>query len=585
MTEMTMTDEQWERLHRLSALDAQHSKISRREILDVMDDLQRVKSPLHVVQDASSSMDLSALQWGRVLDSYSTGSPTSGHAYTAWIDQMQAHGQSEDGYIRAIRSMTLQTQPSLATPLEQRFAQTRLASSADATMSDPSTTAFWDTPGFSTYCPTPARSDALASVRIGVKDLFAMSGVRCSAGSKMLSEFYPTYTATVVSRLEEAGATVVGRTAMDAFGMGSWTRTSSWGRCLHPMDPDRTAGGSSGGSAAAVALGLCDVALGSDTGGSVRQPASFCGVVGYKPSYGAFSRYGMVAYAASLDCPGWFASSLPQLMSVLTVPGMGAPDGRDMQCVGLVDPGDVGPVRRVAYFPEIFSWSGMDSDVLQVYRDALDRLQELGIALVAYPMWDSPVWSSVYYTIACAEAHSDLARYQGMYMPTSYWRQQEQSSGSSGDYLLRISEYRSAMFEGEVAQRILLGAAVLSGDDGDALYRAALARRQAYAVWMRTMMQDVDFLMLPTAPFVAPYWNVISQMRSTQVYAADRLTVLPSLVGAPSVSMPWGYGQQGFPVGIQCVGRVGGDLRLLRQLCALDSSMIQRVSWLMQRVE
>ncbi len=389
------------------------------------------------------------------------------------------------------------------------------------------------------------RGDALplAGVPIAIKDNIATRDLPTSCGSRILAGYHSPFEATAVRRLRSAGAVMVGKTNMDEFAMGSSTENSAYGPTRNPVDPTRVPGGSSGGSAAAVAAGVTPVALGSETGGSVRQPAAFCGIVGVKPTYGRVSRYGLVAFASSLDHIGVFGRSVDDAARVLEViagsdpldaTSLAAPvsslqavDGASLE--GLV----VG--RPVEYFPE-----SLDPRIRALCDRALDRLRTCGAEIRDVSLPNTSLAIPVYYILAPAEASSNLARFDGV-----RYGQRVSADGLRGMY----EATRSAGFGAEVTRRILLGTYVLSAGYYDAYYRQAQAVRALIADDFKTVFASgVHVLFTPTTPSTAFRLGAVSD--PYEMYLSDIFTVTANLAGVPAMSQPIGR-IEGLPVGGQ----------------------------------
>ena len=411
----------------------------------------------------------------------------------------------------------------------------------------------------------------LYGVPMAVKDNICVDGVRATCASRMLADFVPPYTATAVERLEKAGGVLIGKTNLDEFAMGSTGETSYFGPVTHPLHPDRSPGGSSSGSAAAVAEGSCRYALGSDTGGSVRLPAAHCGLTGIKPTYGTVSRYGLVAYASSLDQIGPLCADAADCAAVLDI--IRGYDGRD--ATGLR--GDYPSLLenltedirglRVGLPRECFG-AGADPAVYAAVRSAAERLRRLGaeVAEISLPVMEYMV--PAYYAIACAEASSNLARYDGV-------RYGHRAEGcASAEELFRKS--RSEGFGGEVRRRILLGTFVLSAGYYDEYYKKALAAREKIKAAYRAAFAHCDVLLTPVSPAAAPrLGEKLPDPRA--MYWEDIYTVGANLAGLPALSTPWGADGEGLPVGVQLIGPPLGEQTLLNAAHALEKSKGVRV--------
>jgi aspartyl-tRNA(Asn)/glutamyl-tRNA(Gln) amidotransferase subunit A len=409
----------------------------------------------------------------------------------------------------------------------------------------------------------PTGDGPLDGVTVAVKDNISTEGVRTTCGSAMLEGYVPPYDATVVERLKDAGATIVGKANMDEFGMGSTTETSAFGATENPAAEGRVPGGSSGGSAAAVAAGEADVALGSDTGGSVRNPAAFCGVVGIKPTYGLVSRYGLVAYANSLEQIGPLAPTVEAAAEVLDV--VAGPDprdattreaGADAEYAAAVD-GDVEGLT-VGVVPELLE--GADEGVRHVFEDALDTLRERGATTkdVSLPSVETAV--QAYYVIAMSEAASNLARFDGMrYGPDHDYE---------GDWNEEFAKVREEGFGEEVKRRILLGTYALSAGYHDKYYKQAQDARAWVKQDFDSAFEEVDALASPTMP-VPPFELGESLEDPLQMYLADANTVPVNLANLPAISVPAGETDEG-PVGLQLVAPAFDEKTLIRAGSVLE---------------
>jgi len=403
----------------------------------------------------------------------------------------------------------------------------------------------------------------LAGRTVAIKDNISTAGVRTTCGSAMLEEYVPPYDATVVSRLKDAGATIVGKTNMDEFGMGTTTETSAFGPTDNPAAPGHVPGGSSGGSAAAVAAGEADLALGSDTGGSIRCPAAFCGVVGIKPTYGLVSRYGLVAYGNSLEQIGPFANTVEDAAALLEV--IAGEDDRDATTraspaadEGYADAatGDVDGLR-IGIPTELIE--GAEEGVVETFEDAIADLEERGATTteVSLPSIEHAV--EAYYVIAMSEASSNLARFDGV--------RYGHSGGYDGNWNETFARARKEGFGDEVKRRILLGTYALSAGYHDKYYKKAQDARAWVKQDFDTALSDVDVLASPTMP-VTPFELGESLEDPLQMYLADANTVPVNLADLPAISVPAGE-TDGLPVGLQLVGPAFGERTLIRAASAL----------------
>ena len=404
----------------------------------------------------------------------------------------------------------------------------------------------------------------LAGRSVAVKDNISTEGVRTTCGSAMLDDYVPPYDATVVERLKTAGATVVGKTNMDEFGMGTTTETSAFGPTRNPVDRSRVPGGSSGGSAAAVAAGEADLALGSDTGGSIRCPAAFCGVVGIKPTYGLVSRYGLVAYANSLEQIGPLAPTVESAAELLEV--IAGPDDRDATTrdagadAAYADAAD-GDVEGLTVGVPTELIEGADERVVRTFEAALADLEAQGAETheVSLPSVERAV--QAYYVIAMSEASSNLARFDGVrYGPET------EGEGNWNEAFARV---REEGFGDEVKRRILLGTYALSAGYHDKYYTKAQDAR----AWLKRdfdeALAEADVLASPTMP-VLPFELGESLDDPLRMYLADANTVPVNLANLPAISVPAGEAD-GLPVGLQLIGGAFDERTLVRAASAVEA--------------
>jgi aspartyl-tRNA(Asn)/glutamyl-tRNA(Gln) amidotransferase subunit A len=414
--------------------------------------------------------------------------------------------------------------------------------------------------------PPPLPADApLGGVPVGVKDLFCTAGVPSQAGSRILEGYRPPYTATAVERLAAAGAPTLGKTNQDEFAMGSSTEHSAYGPTLNPWNRTRVPGGSSGGSAAAVAAGLVPWAIGTDTGGSIRQPAALCGIVGMKPTYGAVSRYGMIAFASSLDQAGPLARDVTD--AALLLGAMVGRDPCDSTSLGLPEPvrvptaGDLRGIRLGV--PEELSGEGIQPGVLESFHATLDRARELGAEVETMRLPHAPHALSAYYLIAPAEASSNLARYDGV-------RYGYRADGPR-DLLHMYTETRERGFGAEVKRRIMLGTYALSSGYYDAYYGSAQKVRTKISEDFRAAWERFDFVVTPTSPTVA--FELGAKVDDPlSMYLNDVCAVPMSLAGIPAISIPSGLAE-GLPAGFQIAGPAFSENRLLDAAHALERAI------------
>lgn len=388
----------------------------------------------------------------------------------------------------------------------------------------------------------------LAAVPLAIKDVICTKGVRTTCGSRMLNNFKPPYDGTVIERLRSAGAIFLGKTNMDEFAMGSSTENSAYGPTRNPWDTDRVPGGSSGGSAAAVAADLCSGSLGTDTGGSIRQPASFCGVVGLKPTYGRVSRFGLVAFASSLDQVGPIAKDVEDAALLLQV--IAGYDQRDTTSVDHPVPDYVSglrePIRGMRLgIPREYFLEGMHPDVSAAVEKAIRTCRELGAETIEVSLPHTDFGVSAYYIIAPAEASSNLARYDGV----KYGLRVPDAADLMSMY--RLS--RSEGFGPEVKRRIMLGTYVLSAGYYDAYYRKASQVRTLIRRDFLDAFQQCDALVAPVAPI--PAFKLGEKTDDPlQMYLSDVLTLPASLAGIPGISVPCGFSSDNLPIGLQILG-------------------------------
>jgi aspartyl-tRNA(Asn)/glutamyl-tRNA(Gln) amidotransferase subunit A len=408
---------------------------------------------------------------------------------------------------------------------------------------------------------------------IALKDVMCTAGVRTTCGSKMLERFVPPYDATTVERLREAGAVILGKTNMDEFAMGSSTEHSAFHPTRNPWDLTRVPGGSSGGSAAAVAGGLAAGSYGSDTGGSIRQPAAFCGVVGMKPTYGRVSRYGLVALASSLDQIGPFAQDVTD--TALLLGAVAGYDRRDATSIEAPVPDyatelSKGVAGLTLGLPDEYFIDGMDPDVERAVRQAIDVLKGLGAKIERVSLPTTSHSLAAYYVILPAEASSNLARYDGVKYGLRV---------AGRDLVEMQSRTRAAGFGAEVKRRIMLGTYALSAGYYDAYYGKAqsvrtLVRREFAAAFAR-----VDLIVAPTTPNVA--FKHGEKEDPLSMYLNDVFTIPGNLSGIPGVSVPCGFSAAGLPIGLQVLGRPLDEARVLRAAYAYE----QATAWRSRRPE
>jgi aspartyl-tRNA(Asn)/glutamyl-tRNA(Gln) amidotransferase subunit A len=399
----------------------------------------------------------------------------------------------------------------------------------------------------------------LAGVPLAIKDNLCTRGVRTTCSSRMLENFVPPYESTVTSRLWAAGAVLLGKTNLDEFAMGSSTETSVFGPSRNPWNTEKVPGGSSGGSAAAVAAGECVGSLGSDTGGSIRQPAAFCGVVGLKPTYGRVSRYGLVAFASSLDQVGPFATNVADAAELLQV--IAGEDPRDSTCLKAPVPNYTAALQqpvaglKVGIVRECFEAEGLDPEVKASVMAAAAPLEALGCELVdvSCPRFNDGI--ATYYVIAPSEASANLARYDGV----KYGYRAADTAGLAE----MTSRSRAEGFGDEVKRRILIGTYALSAGYVDAYYKKAQQVRTLIRRDFDRAFGSVDVLLTPTSPTTAFGFGAHSE-DPLAMYLADLLTIPANMAGLPAISLPCGFDGAGLPIGVQLITGVLQEERLLQ---------------------
>jgi aspartyl-tRNA(Asn)/glutamyl-tRNA(Gln) amidotransferase subunit A len=400
-------------------------------------------------------------------------------------------------------------------------------------------------------------------VPIAVKDVLCTRGIRTTCGSRILEHFVPPYDATAVARLAEAGAVLLGKLNMDEFAMGSSTENSGFHPTRNPWDLTRVPGGSSGGSAAAVAAGLAGAALGTDTGGSIRQPAAFCGDVGLKPTYGRVSRYGLVAFASSLDQIGPLARDVEDAALVLQV--IAGHDPMDSTSVDVPVPDyraelDRGMAGLTIGIPAEYFIEGLDPEVEAAVRAAIRTLEELGARSEPVSLPHTEYGLAAYYLIAPAEASSNLARYDGVKYGLRVPR--------ARDLIEMSSRTRAAGFGAEVKRRVMLGTYALSAGYYDAYYGQAQRVRTLVRRDFQQAFARVDLIAAPTTPGVA--FKFGERGDPLQMYLNDVFTIPVNLAGLPGISVPAGFTMAGLPIGLQLIGRAFDEATLLRVAAAYE---------------
>ena len=406
---------------------------------------------------------------------------------------------------------------------------------------------------------------ALAGLPVALKDNICTLGTKTTCASRMLENFVPPYDAHIVTRLKKADAVLIGKTNLDEYAMGSSTENSSLGETKNPWDLERAPGGSSGGSAASVAARLAPLAVGSDTGGSIRQPASFCGVVGMKPTYGRVSRYGLVAFASSLDQIGPFATDVRGAASLLEV--LAGHDDRDSTSVNRPVPEYTRTLDqpleglRIGVVKEHFA-EGLDEEVASAIQATIDVYRSLGAEIVDVSLPHSKYGIAVYYLIACSEASSNLARYDGVH----YGRR-------ASEFENMVDMYAASRAEGfgdEVKRRIMLGVYALSEGYSDQYYVKALQVRRLIRNDFDAAFENVDVVVGPTCP--GPAFKIGELVDDPlQMYLADVYTISANLAGLPGISIPAGFSSGGLPIGLQILAAPFDEEKLLRAARMFES--------------
>lgn len=407
----------------------------------------------------------------------------------------------------------------------------------------------------------------LAGVPVAIKDNMCTKGVLTTCSSRILENFVPTFTAEAVINLEKAGAVILGKTNMDEFAMGSTTETSHYGATKNPWNTKHVPGGSSGGSAAAVAADECSFALGSDTGGSIRQPSSYCGVTGMKPTYGTVSRYGLIAYGSSLDQIGPIAKDVTDCATIL-------------ETIASYDPKDSTSIRRDDYdftsalvddvkgmkigIPKDYLIEGLNPEVKAAIMNAAHKLEEKGAVVEEFDLSLVEYAIPAYYVIACAEASSNLARFDGVkygYRTPEYNELHEM-----------YRKTRSEGFGPEVKRRIMLGSFVLSSGYYDAYYLKALRTKALIKQAFDKAFSKYDVILGPVAPTTAP--EIGSSLADPiKMYLGDIYTISVNLAGLPGISVPGGFDSKGLPIGVQMIGNCFEEKKIIRTAYAFEQSL------------
>lgn len=407
-----------------------------------------------------------------------------------------------------------------------------------------------------------------AGVPIAIKDNISTDGIKTTCASKMLFDYVPPYDATVVKKLKEEDAIIIGKTNMDEFAMGSSNENSAFKKTKNPWDLERVPGGSSGGSAAAVAAGMAPVSLGSDTGGSIRQPAAFCGLVGLKPTYGLVSRFGLIAFGSSLDQIGPFAKDVKDCaMTMEVIQGMDPLDStsfRGEYRSSYLDSIAEGVKGMKIGVPKEFFQSGLDPEIAASVKSVIETFRKLGaeVSEMSIPVTEEGL--SAYYVISSAEASSNLARFDGIrygYRPTEF----------DGVYdLMELT--RTEAFGSEVKRRIMLGTYVLSSGYYDAYYNKAQKLRKLIKNMFKDAFAEYDLILSPTSP-VLPFKIGEKSSDPLSMYLADIYTINVNLAGIPGLSMPCGFSESGLPIGLQILGPHFGEEKIFKAAYALEQEL------------
>ena len=413
----------------------------------------------------------------------------------------------------------------------------------------------------------PGTIQPLTGIPLAIKDLLCTTGIRTTCGSKILEQFIPPYDATVISRLKEQHAVLVGKTNMDEFAMGSSTETSYFGPTANPWDLERVPGGSSGGSAAAVAADECIAALGTDTGGSIRQPAACCGIVGMKPTYGRVSRFGLIAFASSLDQIGPMTKDVTD--TALLMNYISGHDPRDSTAVNREVPDYTRALipdakgLRLGVPREYFGASGIDPEVEKAVWEALRILERQGATLTEITLPHTEYAVAAYYLIAPAEASSNLARYDGV----KYGYRHPKETDLRDMYEIT----RAEGFGAEVKRRIMLGTYALSAGYYDAYYRKASQVRTLIRQDFEEAFKACDLIVTPTAP--TPPFRLGEKLNNPlQMYLSDIFTIPANLAGLPGISIPCGLSSRGLPIGLQIIGNLFEEEKIIHGAYCLEQN-------------
>ncbi|WP_432667389.1 Asp-tRNA(Asn)/Glu-tRNA(Gln) amidotransferase subunit GatA [Wukongibacter baidiensis] len=408
----------------------------------------------------------------------------------------------------------------------------------------------------------------LGGVPVAIKDNICTRGINTTCGSKMLEDFIPPYNATVVEKLKQSGAIIIGKTNLDEFSMGSSTENSYFQKTKNPWELSRVPGGSSGGSAAATAAGFVPLSYGSDTGGSIRQPAAFCGAVGMKPTYGLVSRYGLIAFASSLDQIGPITRTVrDSAIGLSVIQGGDGKDGTSTRHIIEEDylTGIEGGVKGFKIgIPKEFFTADLNKEIHKSIKKAIQSLERLGADIEEFSLPISDAGLSAYYIISSAEASSNLARYDGIRYG---YRTKEFSTIEE-----LIVKSRSEGFGDEVKRRIMLGTYVLSSGYYDAYYKKAMQYRSKVKENFKKAFEKYDFILGPTSP-VLPFKIGEKIDKPLDMYLSDTYTVNINLSGLPAISIPCGFSEAGMPIGLQLIGRDFSEKKLFRASFALEQDL------------
>lgn len=416
--------------------------------------------------------------------------------------------------------------------------------------------------------PDKLMEKPLGGIPIAVKDCLCTEGIRTTCGSKILESFIPPYNATVVEKLLQAGAIIIGKTNMDEFAMGSSTEHSYFGPTRNPWDTTRVPGGSSGGSAAAVAACLCSGAIGTDTGGSIRQPAAFCGIVGMKPTYGRVSRYGLIAFASSLDQAGPMAKNVQDTAILLQV--IAGYDPKDTTSILKEVPSYCEemkkPIRNLRIgIPKEYFAKGMDESIEKAIRQAIKVYENIGARIIDVSLPHTDYGVAAYYIIAPAEASSNLARYDGV-------KYGFRAETTSPDLITMYTETRSLGFGSEVKRRIMLGTYALSSGYYEAYYHKASQVRNLIRKDFEEAFLTCDAIIAPVTP-ILPFRIGEKLDDPLSMYLSDVYTLPASLAGIPGITVPCGFSQDGLPIGMQILGNYFQEDLILRLAYAFEQEM------------